>query len=229
LPFIGIQVDRSAGEARRAQGRAHISGDRPTRPRARDHRISTALRHISYIDASFWDFTTEFVVEFDPAIYLIAKARATKMLTTTAASELPPEGWIAGGHECERCPFTKACGIERQAVPAPSATIVDPQLVAEIRDLAIAYKARQGDADAATTKLREVQHEIRERLRAKGLRRVAGDDFSVTWSPVKGRQGFDVKALSAAATAVGIDVTEFETVGDPGDRLDIRVREARTQ
>jgi hypothetical protein len=114
-------------------------------------------------------------------------------------------------------------------VPAPSATIVDPQLVAEIRDLAIAYKARQGDADAATTKLREVQHEIRERLRAKGLRRVAGDDFSVTWSPVKGRQGFDVKALSAAATAVGIDVTEFETVGDPGDRLDIRVREARTQ
>jgi hypothetical protein len=75
----------------------------------------------------------------------------------------------------------------------------------------------------------EVQHELRERLRAKGLRRVAGDDFSVTWSPVKGRQGFDVKALSAAATAAGVDVSKFETVGDPGDRLDVRVRGTHTR
>ena len=71
--------------------------------------------------------------------------------------------------------------------PATTAT-ADPQLVAEIRDLALAYKARQADVDAATARLREAQYEIRERLRAKGLRRVEGDDFSVTWSPVKGRQ-----------------------------------------
>jgi hypothetical protein len=182
---------------------------------------------ISYIDASFWDLTTEFAVEFDPDIYARAKARAARVLTAAAASELPPEGWIAGGHECERCPFTKACGIERRAVPAPSATTVDPQLVAEIRDLAITYKARQSEVDASTSKVREVQNEIRERLRAKGLRRVAGDDFSISWTPVKGRQGFDVKALSAAAAAAGVDVRKFETIADPGDRLDVRVREAR--
>jgi hypothetical protein len=182
---------------------------------------------ISYIDASFWDLTTEFAIEFDPAIYASAKARAAKVLTAAAAAELPPEGWIAGGHKFERCPFTKACEIERRAIPAPSGTTTDPQLVAEIRDLAIACKARQGEVEASTSKVREVQHEIRERLRAKGLRRVAGDDFSVTWSPVKDRQGFDVRALSAAATAAGVDVTKFETIADPGDRLDVRVREAR--
>jgi hypothetical protein len=44
---------------------------------------------------------------------------------------------------------------------------------------------------------------------------------------VKGRQGLDVKALSAAAAAAGVDVSKFETIGDPTDRLDIRVREAR--
>jgi hypothetical protein len=46
---------------------------------------------------------------------------------------------------------------------------------------------------------------------------------------MKGRQGFDVKALAAAAAAAGIDVNKFETTGDPGDRLDVRVREARSQ
>ena len=60
--------------------------------------------------------------------------------------------------------------------------------------------------------------------RAKGLRRVAGDDFSIVWSPVKGRQSFDVKALKAAAIAAGVDVAQFETIGEPTDRLDVRVQ-----
>ena len=150
------------------------------------------------------------------------------MLTASAASELPPEGFIAGGKECERCPFTKACGIEHRAVPSLSTDSADPQFVTEIRELAVAHRAHQGEVEAATIKVREVQHEIRERLRAKGLRRVAGDDFSVTWVPVKGRQGFDVKALSAAAATAGVDVNKFETIGNPSDRLDIRVREARS-
>jgi hypothetical protein len=184
---------------------------------------------ISYTDASFWDVTIEFVIAFDSDIYASAKARAAKVLTASAASELPPEGWIAGGHECERCPFANTCGIERRAVPPPSDASADLQFVAEIRELAIAYKACQGAVDSATVKVREVQHEIRERLRAKELRRVASDDFSVNWTPVKGRQGFDVKALSAAAAAAGVDVSKFETVTDPGDRLDVRVREARSQ
>jgi hypothetical protein len=115
---------------------------------------------------------------------------------------------------------------ERRAVPPLSTANADPQFVTEIRELAVAHKARQGDVEAATIKVREAQHEIRERLRAKGLRRVAGDDFSVTWVPVKGRQGFDVKAPSAAAAAAGVDVSEFESISDPTDRLDIRVREA---
>jgi len=182
---------------------------------------------LTYIDASFWDTITEFVVAFDPDIYASAKTRAVKVLAATAASELPPEGWIAGGKECERCPFTKACGIERRAVPS-NGTCADPQFAAELRELAVAYKARQADVAAAEARLRESQHEIKERLRAKQLRRVDGDDFWVTWTPVKGRQGYDVKALSAAAAAAGIDVDQFETGTTPGERLDVRVREARS-
>jgi hypothetical protein len=182
---------------------------------------------LTYIDASFWDLTTEFVVGFDPEVYANAKVRATKVLTANAASELPPEGWISGGKECEHCPFTRVCGIERRALPNGGSQ-VDPQFAAEMRELAVAYKARQADVDAAEAALRASQHEIKERLRAKQLRRVAGSDFSVTWTPVKGRQSFDVKALSAAAAAAGIGVSEFEVAASPGDRLDVRVREARS-
>jgi hypothetical protein len=180
-----------------------------------------------YIDASFWDTITEFVVAFDPEVYTNAKARAVKVLTANAASELPPEGWIAGGKECEHCPFTKACGVERRAIPDGGGN-VDPQFTAEIRALAVAYKACQAAVDAAEAQLRASQHDIKERLRAKQLRRVAGGDFSVTWTPVKGRQGFDVEALSAAAAAAGVGVHEFETSATPGDRLEVRVREARS-
>jgi hypothetical protein len=183
---------------------------------------------IAYINASFWDDITEFVVAFDPDVYANAKARAVKVLTASVASELAPEGWIAGGKECEHCPFTKACGIERRAIPNGRDS-VDPQFAAEIRELAVAYKAHQAAVDAAEAQLRASSHNIKERLRGKQVRRVIGDDFSVTWTPVKGRQGFDVKALSAAAAAAGVGVEKFETGATPGDRLDVRVREAHSR
>ena len=179
---------------------------------------------ISYTDASFWSEITEFAVKFDPDVYETAKRRTAKVMTAHQVSELPPEGWIAGGHECRYCPFAKTCGIARHGVPETSNAGVDPQFIAEARDLAREAKRHQGAVAAAETQLRNVQQEIRERLRAKGLRRVAGDDFSIIWSPVKGRQSLDVKALKAAAIAAGVNVTQFETVGEPTDRLDIRVQ-----
>jgi hypothetical protein len=155
---------------------------------------------ISYADASFWSEITEFAVKFDPDIYATAKRRAAKVMTAHDASELPPEGWIAGGHECQYCPFVKACGVARRALPEASNTAVDPQFVAEARDLAREAKQHQVDAEDATARLRTTQNEIRERLRAKGLRRVAGNDFSIVWSPVKGENGPADRGLRGAGT-----------------------------
>jgi hypothetical protein len=179
---------------------------------------------ISYADASFWSEITEFAVKFDPTVYEHAKTRAANIMTASKSSELSPEGWIAGGHECRYCPFARACGIERHAMPETSAAATDPQFVAEIRDLAREVKRYQNVADTTETQLRTVQHEIRERLRAKKLRRVADTDFSVLWNPVKGRVSMNIPALKKAATDAGVDISQFETIGDPTDRLDIRVQ-----
>jgi hypothetical protein len=180
---------------------------------------------ISYADASFWSEVTEFAVKFDPDVYENAKRRANKVMTASEASELSPEGWIAGGRECEHCAFATACGIQRRAVPETSAAAMDPQFVAEIRDLAHEMKRHQTEANTAETRSREIQHELRERLCAKGFRRVAADDFSVIWSPVKGRSSMNIPALKKAAIAAGVDISKFETVGEPTDRLDVRVQE----
>jgi hypothetical protein len=227
-----IESDCLLLEAKTIDPRARLDGPKP------EHRYQVIvqlglvreLTHfapeyavISYADASFWSEITEFAVKFEPDVYETAKRRAVKVMTAREASELPPEGWITGGHECKYCPFATACGIARRAMPETSNPAVDPQFVAEARDLAREAKRRQADAENATAKLRTTQNEIRERLRAKGLRRVAGDDFSIVWAPVKGRQSFDVKALKAAAIAAGVDVAQFETIGDPTDRLDVHV------
>jgi hypothetical protein len=93
------------------------------------HRPNFAL--ISYTDASFWDNVIEFAVAFDAAIYATAKERARNIMLARSASELAPEGWVAGGSECKFCPYTIACGRARTGK-----TDADAQFVAEVGDLA---------------------------------------------------------------------------------------------
>jgi hypothetical protein len=178
---------------------------------------------ITYTNASFLDDVIEFAVRFDPAVFENAKVRAAKILSATSADELGPEGWIGGGHECGRCPYAQACGILRRAVPnLPPPEPLDPQFVAEIVDLARETAARRALVDAAVADARDAEHDLKERLRAKGCRTINGDGITVTWSPVKGRPSFDMAGIRDAAAKAGINLSEFETVGDPTDRLTIR-------
>lgn len=130
------------------------------------HRPAFAL--ISYTNASFWHEITEFPIAFDPDVFATAKRRAALIMTARAADDLKPEGWIAGGRECEFCPFTRACGRKRHEVPTQANADPDPQFVAEIVDLARALKHEEHEAKAASARLRELQTDIRERLRSRG-------------------------------------------------------------
>ena len=176
---------------------------------------------LSYIDASFWNEVREFVIAFDPAIYEIAKQRATLIMTATSIAEVKPEGWIAGGKECLYCPFTKACGIERRNLPFQDVgPEIDPQFKAEIVDLAKALKEAEARRDQNDEWVRGLQDTIKNRLREKGVKKIPG---VLSWSEVKGRQSFDNKALREAAIAAGVAVEQFSTVGEKTDRLLIQI------
>jgi hypothetical protein len=189
-----------------------------------EHRPQYAV--IIYADASFWNEIREFVVTFDEKVFANAKVRARQIMTALSADELLPEGWIAGGRECQWCPFTKACGRQRSDVPRPTDIPPDPQFLAEIADLGRAVKEQEAASEAADARLREMQHDLKARLRAKHINKIAGHGIAVTWSPVKGRVSWDSKGIREAAAAAGVDLSKYEVVGEQTDRLVIRVTAA---
>lgn len=172
---------------------------------------------ISYIDASFHDSVTEFVVKFDQKIYDRAKARATQIKTATKATELKPEGWIAGGKECQYCAFVGPCGIARANLPDAEKP-VDDQFKAEITDLCRDVNKMQAIKKKTDFAIKDMQEDIKTRLREKGVRKIPG---VVTWSNVKGRESWDMVGIREAAAKIGLDLTPFEKTGDATDRMTI--------
>jgi len=180
---------------------------------------------LSYTDASFWNEVVEFVIPFDEKVFNTGRERAAKIMTATSADELKPEGWIAGGRDCEYCPFTRACGIKRRSVPDGDMP-VDPQFTAEVADLALAIARLKATRDATDEEVRTLEDDLKTRLRDKGVRKIPG---LVSWSSVKGRQSWDNKAIREALEATGADMTQFSTVGEPTDRLTISAISAESQ
>lgn len=179
------------------------------------HKPEYAL--ISYTDASFWNEVAEFPIKFDPLLYEAAHRRAEEILGAKSPAELKAEGWIAGGKECEYCPFAKACGVIRRSVPEGDAE-ADPQFRAEVEDMCREVNAIDEQIELMQAKLRDAQQSIKDRLREKGIRKIPG---LVAWSAIKGRASYDHKAIREAAAAAGVDVESYSTVGEPTDRLQI--------
>lgn len=173
---------------------------------------------ISYTDASFLHEIDEYAVKFDEDVFAQAESRAAHILTATHPEELPPEGWIGGGKECDYCPFAVTCGFMRTNVPGKEYGNDDPQFVAELTDACLRVVKARAEAGKVDQRYREAQEEVKELLRKKGVRKVP---HVVTWSPQKGRKSYDMPKLREAAEAKGVNVEAFCTVGQPSDRLQI--------
>jgi len=188
-----------------------------------EYKVDKAI--ISYTDASFLSETKEFEITFDPDYYTAAKNRADKIMLGEKMTDFDPEGWIAGGKECQYCPFSIACGVQRKDVPKETRNKADPQFVAEISDLARQYKLAQFMVEKAEIDARKIQTSIKQRLQEKQIRLVVGNGVSVSWTEVKGRETTDVKGLREAAENAGIDLDQYTSVADPSDRLTVTVKE----
>ena len=176
-----------------------------------------------YTNASFFDDTVEFVIEYNPEIFAEAEKRARQIMQATDASELKPEGWIDGADECKYCPYAKACRVLRGHVPDTDKVADDPQFISELIDLATQEREAHGTVAVASAAHRELQEKIKSRLREKGLKFIKTRDISVTWSAVKGRPSYDMPGIKAAAAAAGINLQSYETAGEPSDRLLVSV------
>jgi|KBSMisStandDraft_5_1062788.scaffolds.fasta_scaffold07819_15 hypothetical protein len=173
---------------------------------------------LSYVDASFWDKITEFVIPFNPRIYAAAHARAERIMTARDALELPPEGKTAGGGECQWCAWASHCAtVTITGVPKRSDPISDD--IAEqlhgLRDEERRLAAIEAEAKVSHA---EASESIKQFLRQINVRRFVGDEWSVSYSIVNGRATLDIDAIKAA----GIDLAPYYKTGSQSERLIIK-------
>ncbi|SFK21973.1 hypothetical protein [Methylocapsa palsarum] len=64
---------------------------------------------IIYLSASFLK-VTEIPIRFDPAVFAAAERRARLIMGAASMADLPAEGRLAGGGECQYCPYVATCG-----------------------------------------------------------------------------------------------------------------------
>ena len=176
---------------------------------------------VSYVNASFWDDVAEFVVEYDDKVYQAAKRRAKEILSTPG-EDLRPEGLIAGGKECEHCPFVQRCSKARYDSLPPSGNDPNPDIdrafADEVKGICEEIRGIEKEANKLSEEVNKLKYDVRDKLKQRGLRKVPG---VVSWSPVSGRISYDMDSLREAATDVGLDVDEFKKEGNPSDRLSI--------
>jgi hypothetical protein len=193
-------------------------------------RITTKHRPdygvLSYTNASFFDDVVEFAFKYDPGVFEQAKRRAALALNARDPDVLSPEGWIAGGKECEYCPFASECQAMRSAVPQGNKppSNIDRGVTEKLMALVMEERRLHAMAGELEIEHRKMQYEIKSVLKAHGLNRIESGDIVVVWSPVKGRPSFNFPALKSAAEAAGFNIQQFETVGEPSDRLTVTIK-----
>jgi hypothetical protein len=178
---------------------------------------------LSYTDASWWDEVHEFPVRFDPQVFEQAKLRARDIMLAQSAQALKPEGFIAGGKDCDYCAFTRACGSARASFVPREEKPIDPATTDKIANQAKLVSALEESAENYAKEAREAKAILRDMLSEAGTRRVEGEGVKVRWTQTKGRKSVDNKALREAAEAAGIDVSAFNKIGAEGDQLVISV------
>lgn len=188
-------------------------------------RYKPEFSALGYTDASFWSEVDEFAIQFSPFMFKAAVERSEEIITATDGSKLPPEGYITGGKECSFCPFTKACGIERRGVPRGSRQ-ANPQFAAEIEDAAKVYNKAKLSVKKIQAEMKKMEIDIKDRLRAKKIRRIPG---VVNWYEVAGPVRYDNKEIRNIMIAEGHDLEEFQSVGEPSDRLEVSATPAASR
>lgn len=166
---------------------------------------------ILYVNASFYDDITPFVVEWNPVIYESAKLRAAIVFNAEDVKKLPPEGKFESGG-CDYCEYTVACGIAEHSrwKKLRDEPVNDAEAAAIEPDVQAYLDAKEAVKDAERN-LSDVVERLKQNLDRLGKKKVKGPNWSVSWSFQNGRTSLDKAALEAD----GIDLAKYTKVGNP--------------
>lgn len=176
---------------------------------------------ILYVNASFYDDITVFVVKYDPDYWRSARSRAKALNAATDAKDIKPEGIIMDA--CGFCKWTTACSKINQAA-VPTKEVKSAFNEAQLDELAeIARRERAADAaiKAAQADRDDARAELKEYLARAGTKKAKDDRFSVSWIWQNGRETVDQKAMEED----GIDVSKYKKRGNGFEKMTVSYSE----
>lgn len=179
-----------------------------------EHKPEIAI--LSYINASFFDDVSEYVVNWNPRIYAAAHERAERIITAIDPLSLEPEGKISGGNECKWCAWQSHCAeVSVAGVPAKDAPTLDAANVEALHRMRDEVLAQEVSSDAYAAEAASGRERIKQFLRDHNSRGHRGDGWAVNYSVTGGRQTLDMAAIEKA----GIDLSDYYKSGKGGERL----------
>jgi hypothetical protein len=138
--------------------------------------------------------------------------RASKLLRTKDVSNLDREGKRDGGKECKTmCSFREVCGVTMEA----SADRKRANRTSNFDGSAIRYMELKDAETAIKAEKASLQEDIKNGLHQRSTNKIIVGDITVSLSVQKGRASLNRKAVAAA----GIDLSPFEKIGAPSERL----------
>jgi hypothetical protein len=168
---------------------------------------------ILYIDASFLNNITPFVIEYDPKVYVNAKRRADQIWAADDPLKFQAEGRFDGS--CDYCKFRQACGAAILSAWATTKEKFSAADVTAIEPLALDYLTAK-ELAAATEKVAKTKGQaLTDALVSRKINKCKNDKWGVTWYEQKGKTTVDCKA----AVAAGLNLMPFERTGNPFDVL----------
>lgn len=176
---------------------------------------------ILYVDASWLDVITPFVVEYDETVFEMSRRRAMDVFEVDDPNLLIPEGRLDGS--CAYCAWRKACGaVIIESIPEVEdgdTSIFD----AEIDEYVEVYTDSLRREQEAEKEKKQAQERLKEILVEAKTRKAKSPYWSLSWSKINGKKTLDVKAMEAA----GLDLSAYEKIGSPYDRLTITRRKPK--
>ena len=167
-----------------------------------------------YMDASNFFDIEEFQIPRNKAILDQMAKRASKILRTKSAGNLDREGKRDGGKECKTmCSFTRVCGVDVETTGTRRANRGSNMDGAAIRFMAI-----KDQVDTLKTEQDGLKEDIKNEMKSRNMKKGRVGNIECSLSVSAGRSSLNRKAVTAA----GIDLSPFETVGAPSERLTVK-------
>jgi hypothetical protein len=160
-----------------------------------------------YMDASNFNAIQEFKIGVDDGILDSYAKKAKRVFSAPSADGLDREGKRDGG--CKFCSFTEVCGVS--AAPRKRVT-------GGASGSAVRYVAIKDQMDTLKAEQDSLKEDLKGELALRGTDKLIAGDIEVSIKQAKGRASLNRKAVAAA----GIDLSPYETVGVPSERLTVQ-------